>query len=407
MTATMTKHAIDAAGLEALASNNSDWLKADRQKGMELFNKLPRPVRTDESWRRTNPKLVSLDGKQVIAPESEFGTIEEGSVPEGVTYGALETLLTEKALADSKRPSEDGISCFTAVNEAFWQGGSYLEVAQDVSLGTNALHSKHHFTGGENALALPRSIVKVGKFSNSTILETFTSDEESLMASPLVDIEVAEGATLKYVIVQKWGTGTTSVPVFRARVAKDANLQVLYLGLGGQVTKVFGESDLEGEGCKSVVNGIVMASKKQHFDFDLNQYHRKGNNVSDVLVHIALADEARSVFSGNILCEPGSQGIDGYQQNRNLLLSSKARADSMPKLEIEANDVACTHGATFTTYDKDQSFYCRSRGMTETETQRLLVRGFFNEVVNRVEQTAVVDYLMELVADKMDHTLGK
>jgi Fe-S cluster assembly protein SufD len=247
----------------------------------------------------------------------------------------------------------------------------------------------------------------VDKFSKVTLVETFTSTEDSLMAAPLADIYLGEGATLKYVIVQKWGVETSSVPTVRAHLEKDSHLQVLYVGLGGKLTKLFGECDLEAPGCKSEVLGLVMAAEKQHFDFDVNQYHRVGENVSDVLFHVALADEARSIFSGNVICQPGAQKIDGYQQNRNLLLSSTARADSMPKLEIEANDVRCTHGATFTTYDEGQYFYCRSRGLTEVEAKRLLVRGFFQEVVNRVEQPVVVEHLMDLVADKMDHTLGR
>lgn len=406
MTATMTKYPLNQDGLKDLSGSNSDWLKADRGNGLELFNKLPFPVRTEETWRRTSPKKVKIDGRQVVAPVSEYGILGEGSAPDGITFGPLEELLTEKSLSASKRTREEGVTYFTAVNEAFWQGGTLLEVGQDVTTGNIALHAKHHYEGGDDNLALPRSIVRVGKFSKVTLVESFSSSDADLMAAPLVDIHIEEGSTVKYVIVQQWGTETTTIPMFRAHVAKDSHLQVLYVGLGGKVTKLFGESDLEGEGCKSEVNGLVMAAEKQHFDFDVNQYHRKGANVSDVLFHIALADEARSIFSGNVLCGPGAQKIDGYQQNRNLLLSDKARADSMPKLEIEANDVACTHGATFTTYDADQNFYCRSRGLNEAEAKRLLVRGFFQEVVNRVEDPIVVEHLMDLVAEKMDRTLG-
>ena len=408
MTATMTKHPINREALGNITSQMADWLKAERNSGMDDFEKLPFPVRTLEAWRRTNPKLMSLEGKQIVAPVSEFGQIGEGEAPEGVTFGSMQDLYDEKMKDLVARKRDNGINSFTALNQAMWQGGAVLKVAQDVSTGDDmALHVKHTFKGGDNALGLTKSMIHVGKFSKVSIIETFTSDDAEFMAAPVIDIKVEEGTNVRYVFVQAWGTETTCVPMIRTEVAKDAHLQVLYVGLDGKVTKLFVESDLEGEGCKSEVNGLVMAAKKQHFDFDLNQYHRKGNNVSDVLFHVALADESRSNFSGNVLCAPGSQKIDGYQQNRNLLLSDKARADSMPKLEIEADDVACTHGATFTTYDPDQYFYCRSRGMTDAETKRLLVRGFFQEVVNRVAQPTVVDYLMNLVAEKMDNTLGR
>lgn len=406
MTATMTKYEVTREGLSNFNAKNADWLKKDRIEGMDLFEKLPFPVRTEESWRRTNPKDLMLDGKQVITGESQFGTLGEGSAPAGITFGALESLITPTALAAGNRHHDNGLNTFTALNQAFWQGGTLLEVGDNVSFGTLALHAQHHYEGGADTLALPRSIVSVGKFSKVTVVETYTSTSDELMAAPVLDITVSEGANVKYVIVQKWGSETKSVPTVRAHIEKDAHLLVLYVGLGGQLTKLFGECDLEGEGCKSEVMGLVMAAEKQHFDFDVNQYHRVGANVSDVLFHVALADEARSIFSGNIICGPGSQKIDGYQQNRNLLLSSKARATSMPKLEIEANDVRCTHGATFTTFDEAQNFYLRSRGLSEAEAQRLLVRGFFQEVVNRVGQEVVVEHLMELVTQKMDQTLG-
>lgn len=403
----MDRYDINAQGLEAMGSKSAEWLKADRTRGFELFEKLPFPQRTDESWRRTNPKLVAVEGKQVISGKSSFGVLGQDELPRGITFGSAETLLTANALELAKRQRESGRSSFTALNEAFWQGGTVLDVGKDISTGKEALHAQHHYEGGADSLALPRSVIRVDRGSKVTLVETFTSGSDTLMAAPLSDIYLAEGASLKYIIVQKWGVETTSVPTVRAHLEKDSQLQVLYVGLGGKLTKLFGECDLEGAGCKSEVLGLVMAAEKQHFDFDVNQYHRVGANVSDVLFHIALADEARSIFSGNVICEPGAQKIDGYQQNRNLLLSSKARADSMPKLEIEANDVRCTHGATFTTYDEAQNFYCRSRGLNEAEAKRLLVRGFFQEVVNRVEQDVVVEHLMDLVADKMDQTLGR
>ena len=407
MTATMTKHPINRDALGSLTSQMAEWLKTERTSGMDDFEKLAFPLRTDESWRRTNPKLMALEGKQVVAPVSEFGQIGEGTAPDGITFGNMNDLYDEKIKDLVARKRDNGINSFTALNQAMWQGGTVLTVGQDVSMSDMALHATHTFKGGDNSLGLTKSMIHVGKFSKVSIIETFTSDDEEFMAAPVIDIKVEEGTNVRYVFVQGWGSETTCVPMIRTEVAKDAHLQVLYVGLDGKVTKLFVESDLEGKGCKSEVNGLVMAAKKQHFDFDLNQYHRAGDNVSDVLFHVALADESRSNFSGNVLCAPGSQRIDGYQQNRNLLLSDKARADSMPKLEIEADDVACTHGATFTTYDPDQYFYCRCRGMTDAETKRLLVRGFFQEVVNRVAQPIVVDYLMELVAEKMDLTLGK
>ncbi len=406
MTATMTtKYPITDEGHQALLAKSESWLQSYRTEALERHRALPFPVRTDEQWRRTSPKWVSLEGRQVVRAESGYGLLTEGEIPSGVTFGALEAFLDEKSAKIHAAHRRDADNVFSTLNEAFWNCGTFLHIEADSSTGQQVLQANHHFRGGETALALPRTVITAGRFSKSTVLETFTSDSEELLAAPLVDIELEEGANLKYVLVQQWGDATTSVPTFRATLAKDSQLQILYIGLDGKITKLFGTSELEGANVKSEVLGLVMASERQHFDIDVTQNHRKGENVSDVLVHIALADKARSIFSGNVLCEPGSQKIDGYQQNRNLLLSSTARADSMPKLEIEANDVRCTHGATFTTFDEGQYFYCRSRGLDDSEAKRLLVRGFFQEVVNRIEHEIVVEHLMDLIATKMDEIL--
>lgn len=406
MTATMSRYNIGLEDLKALTEKAPSWLRADRERGYEQLESLAYPRHSDESWRKTNPRQFAFEGKQVISSRSEFGLLEGGKLPNGVVFGPAQSMLIEKTLNFAERQRHSARSSFSALNEAFWQNGTILDVGKDVSLHGHSLYSKYHYEGDENALALPRSIIRIDRFSNSSLLETFSSSDKPLLAAPLADIYLGEGATFKYIHVQKWGSETLSVPTIRVHLEKDSTLQVVYLGLDGKITKLFVECDLEAEGCKSEVLGLVMASGKQHFDFAINQYHRAGGNVSDVLFHVAVADEARTVFAGNVVCEPGSQKIDGYQQNRNLLLSPKAKAHSMPKLEIEADDVRCTHGATFTTFDEAQNFYCRSRGLNEAEAKRLLVRGFFQEVVNRVEQEETVEHLMTLVAEKMDRTLG-
>jgi Fe-S cluster assembly protein SufD len=222
-----------------------------------------------------------------------------------------------------------------------------------------------------------------------------------------VEVVVGAGAKFRYVFVNSWNNSARVVPHIHARVDKDAYFQVMFAGLGSKVTKARFESDLVGQGCKSEVLGWVLGQGRQHYDLDAQQNHRVGSTISDVLCHVALTDRARSVFAGNILCEPGAQKIDGYQQNRNLLLSDKARADSMPRLEIEANDVRCTHGASFSTYDEGQRYYLQTRGLTKTEAEHLLVAGFFNSVVERLDHDIVDDLLAQKLTAKMEAALGE
>ncbi|MEW6277535.1 MAG: SufD family Fe-S cluster assembly protein, partial [Candidatus Eremiobacterota bacterium] len=145
---------------------------------------------------------------------------------------------------------------------------------------------------------------------------------------------------------------------------------------------------------------------KQHIDSDVHHNHNVANTTSDVLFHTALTDRARSIFAGNIAVEPGAQKTDAYQACRNLLLSDRARADAMPKLEISANDVRCTHGATFATYDRDQQFYLRSRGLTKSEAEHLLVTGFYQEVYGRLEREDLVEWLAGELEPVLSQALG-
>lgn len=408
MTTTMTKATLDQSGLDLLSNLGPEWLKTARREGFASYQSLAFPTGKDEAWRRTDPERVRPESHQVAPPVSTFGQLGEAT-REGVTFCSLEEAvktqsgLVEKHLHHVGRLDEHS---FSALNRAFWSGGSFFHIAKEKSTGEGAVTAHHHFSAGDTAAAIPHSLVLAERHSKASVIETFEADDEALLAAPMVEIHLEEGANLRYVFVHKWGDRASVVPTIHATLAKDATLQLLFVGLGGRLAKVFIESDLCGQGSKSEVLGLVLAEGRQHYDLDIVQNHRVGDTVSDVLCHIALTGKARSVFSGNVLCEPGAQKIDGYQQNRNLILSDKARADSMPKLEIEANDVRCTHGATFTTYDRDQKFYLQSRGMTSFEAERLLVTGFFQEVIERTGQECVVEHLAELLARRMEKVLG-
>jgi Fe-S cluster assembly protein SufD len=378
-----------------------EQLGAQRQQAMQRLTQLSYPTFQDEAWRRTDPDRVRPENQGVIKPTSRYEMLGQGSLPPGVVLGNIEQgqdkLFSVQAL--------DSTNFFGALNGVVYQGGTYLKVDKDVSTGETALFVHHHYS--QAGLAAPHSYLEVGAGSSVTLVEFFSADDHDVLAIPSVEVVVHEGAKFRYVFVNLWNSSARVVPNVHARVEKDAYFQMLFSGLGTRLTKAFFESDLVGEGSKSEVLGLVLAQGRQHYDVDAQQNHRVSNTVSDVLCHFALTERARTVFAGNILCEPGAQKIDGYQQNRNLLLSDQARADSMPRLEIEANDVRCTHGASFSTYDADQRFYLQSRGMTASEAEHLLVTGFFAAVVERMDHEAVGQWLSEKLADKMAAALGK
>ncbi|MBX3169560.1 MAG: Fe-S cluster assembly protein SufD [Candidatus Eremiobacteraeota bacterium] len=377
-------------------------LEAPKHKGaFERLSSLAFPTHRDEVWRRTDPDLVKPEGQAVVAPQSTFGMLKGEAVPAGVTLESIDKgvqhIFSVAPVAKT--------NLFDALNGVVYQGGTFLKVGKDVSTGEQALFVHHHFK--DKGLAAPRSFLHVGAGSSITLVEYFTADDPEILGVPSVEVEVEEGAKFRYVHVNLWNNTARVVPTVHARVKKDAHFEMLFAGFGTRLTKAFFESDLVGEGCKSEVLGIILGQGRQHYDLDAQQNHRVGKTVSDVLCHVALTDRARSVFAGNILCEPGAQQIDGYQQNRNLLLSDKARANSMPRLEIEANDVRCTHGASFATYDRDQKFYLQTRGLTAYEAEHLLVTGFFAAVVERMDHEAVGEWLAEKLEAKMQAALGK
>lgn len=385
-------------------TNEPAWLHELREQGLAAFEKTPYPTMQDEAWRRTDPERVRTNDKPVLTPVHTYGLMAcAGPLDAGVTFKPLAEAgdVAQSLLGQLAQPKDS----HTALNAAFWAGGTYLHVPKDVSTGAGYLESKYTYAG--SGTALTRTVIKVERNSKATFVEHFLADDSEVVAAPVIEIDVAENSKLVYVFVNEWGTSTSVVPRVHARVAKDAHLQMLFVGFGSALTKSHIECDLVGEGCKSEVLGMVLGKGRQHFDIDCQQNHRVGNTVSDVLFHVALTGRSRSVFAGNILCEPGAQKIDGYQQNRNLLLSDKARADSMPRLEIEANDVRCTHGASFTTYDPGQRFYLQSRGLTAAEAERLLVTGFFAEVVERLDHEPLVEWLLGQLEGQLETALAK
>jgi len=389
---------VEVQGLDSLVQ---DRFATVRQSSLERLLQLPYPNHRDEAWRRTDPERVKPENASVVKPSSKFGYLKIESTPAGIEFGALDQF---QAPLFSVQPQAKA-NLFAALNGAVFQGGTYLKAGKDVTTGEGALLVEHHYAG--SGLAAPRSYLEVAAGSSVTLVEVFSADEGDLLATPTVEVHVHAGAKFRYVLVNLWNDQARVVPNIHAKVEKDGHFQMFFAGFGTRLTKAFIESDLVGEGAKSEVLGVVLAQGRQHYDMDAQQNHRVGNTVSDVLCHVALTDRARSVFAGNILCEPGAQKIDGYQQNRNLLLSDQARADSMPRLEIEANDVRCTHGASFATYDGDQRFYLQTRGLTAFEAERLLVTGFFAEVIGRLEHEVVGEWLATRLEDKMSRALGR
>jgi Fe-S cluster assembly protein SufD len=216
-----------------------------------------------------------------------------------------------------------------------------------------------------------------------------------------VEIFVGRGAKLRFVNIQNWDLGTWHFSRERALVGPDAALQWTVGGLGSRLAKVNQEVALAGEGARAQVNGVLFTTGRQHLAYFTRQDHIAPHTTSDLLYKGGLKDKSRIVWKGMIRVEKDAQRTDAYQKNDNLVLSETARADSIPGLEIEANDVRCTHGATAGRVDEDMVFYAQARGVSRATAIRLIVEGFFAKVYDRITLEPVRETLRQAVADKL------
>jgi Fe-S cluster assembly protein SufD len=252
-------------------------------------------------------------------------------------------------------------------------------------------------------LATPHTVVVLGKNARATVIDEQLSDVPQGIASHLGATEVflGEDAKLVYATLQDWGRNVYDYSNHRAQIGRGAELQWVQTVLGSRMAKANAYFDLAGPGSQAFVHGFMFGDARQHFHLHTLQRHRVDHTTSDLLIKCCLKDRARSVYQGLIQVSEGAQRTDAYQANRNLLLSDTARADSIPGLEILANDVRCTHAATIGHVDDEQMYYLMARGLPRLEAQRLIVEGFFAPVLDRIPLESVRDMLRREIERKI------
>jgi Fe-S cluster assembly protein SufD len=375
----------------------------------ERYRELPLPTTSDEHWRFTDlkdfdPDSFRRDGaaptlQQTVAKSmlevdvaglahvTESG-IEIVRAPEGVTFEPLgdHELLGTLVGADEK---------FAAHNAASWEHGLLVRVGRGVRL-EQPLYVRIA-NAVEDGSLFWRMLVVCEPESSAVLIEEYSSASPELSgyANAVVELFVEQAARLEYVSLQNFSRETWHFASHRARVERDAELDWVAGGFGSKKGKVWIENDLSGEGATSRVTGAYFADGVQHLDYDTYQLHSAPHTTSDFAFKGALRDRATSVWRGMIRVEPDAQKTNAYQENRNLMLSPTTHAVPIPGLEILANDVRCTHGATVGQVDRDQLFYLMSRGLSRAEAERLIVRGFFTDVLDRIDLDPVREALEE------------
>jgi Fe-S cluster assembly protein SufD len=336
-----------------------------------------------------SPEQTMLDIDAAgVAVAGEAG-IEITQAPEGIEFGPLtdaEGLLGSLVGADDK---------FTAHNGALWEHGLLVRVPKGVEL-EKPLYVRIANSAAQGSLFW-RLLVVAEPGSRFSLVEEYVSAEPGLDAysNAAVELFVGEGSKLEYVSIQNYAQETWHFATHHARVERDAELDWVAGGFGSRRGKVRIQNDLAGSGATSRVTGAYFADGTQHLDYDTFQEHIAPHTTSDFAFKGALRDEASVVWRGMIRVEKDAQKTNAYQENRNLLLSEKAHADSIPGLEILANDVRCTHGATLSQVDREQLFYAMARGLTRGDAERLIVRGFFQDILDRIDLEPVREALAE------------
>ncbi len=373
---------------------------------LERYRSLPLPTTRDEHWRFTDlagfdpeawsattpaaastpaDAFVDLDAAGVAMLDESGVTIV--SAPEGVRFEALtdaEPLLGSLVGPDDK---------LRALYAAVWELGLIVLVGAGFVLERPLfLRVTNTVDGGS---LLWRVLVVAEPGARFTLVQELASASPALAgyANAVVEIVVRDGAKVEYVDVQNLSERTWLFSSNHARVERDAELDWVEGGFGSAKGKVWIQNDLVDRGATSRVTGAYFADGTQHLDYDTYPLHAAPDTESDFAFKGALRDAARTVWRGMIRVEEGAQRTNAYQENRNLLLSKMATANSIPGLEILANDVRCTHGATLSQVDREQLFYLMARGLPRSEAERLIVRGFFQDVLDRVELDPVREAL--------------
>jgi len=381
-----------------------------RPQLLERYRALPLPSTTDEPWRFTDLKGFDPDsfvsnghvgdqtpaqaaGSMLDLEVAALATVSEDGIeieraPEGITFEPLRDheLLGTLVGADEK---------FAAHNAALWEHGLLVQVPKGVVL-EQPLYVRIANSRDGGALFW-RLLVVAEPESRFSVVEEYASARPDLAgySNAVSELFVGQGAKVEYVSLQNLSAETWHFASHRARVDRDAELDWVAGGFGSKKGKTRIQNDLAGSGATSRVTGAYFADGEQHLDYDTFQEHIAPNTTSDFAFKGALRDHATAVWRGMIKVEKDAQKTNAYQENRNLILSERAHADSIPGLEIEANDVRCTHGATISPVNRDELFYAMARGISRGEAERLIVRGFFTDVLNRIELEPVREAVTE------------
>jgi len=404
------------------------WFVAGQAAAETEFEKTPAPKRKDEAWRFANVAALDLSAFVPAPPVTSEGRIinasqgmpetsaklvfanntlafqETANLPAGVLLLPLEVAAREHRELFEKffmsQPVELGSHKYAALHKARVRSGAFLYVPRNVEVELPI--EIFHWVEGAYSSVYPHTLIVCGENSKVTVVDYFKSaDNAPALACGVNDLHLERGAKLTYIAVQDWSKETTAFQINSTVVGKDATSTALTANFGGAFVRGESLSRLVGEGSRSEMFSINPVEGTREIDQRTLQDHVAPRASSDLLYLNALDDKSRTIFAGLIKVEPGAAGTDAYQKVRNLILSDDADPNSMPGLEILNDDVRCTHGATNGPVNEDELFYMEARGISAPVARRLIVNGFFNSLLERIESPALRAHLESLVAKRI------
>ena len=393
----LDRSTVERFGLERA---EPDWLVASRLAAAARYTTGAWPTGAEEEWRRF--PLADLPQGALVGATAE--TVYRA--PRGVLVGDLALLARADEAAVrpwiTAAPGRYGThTAFEALAAALWPAGSFCRIPAGL-VADAPIRITRTWAAGDGA-ALSRTIIVAERGSHATVVEELASDgDDERLAIPALEIHLAAGASLRYVRIQRFGTAVWDLGPQRYVSDRDSELASFNVIVGSARSKISVESDMTGDGANVKLYGLVAADGTQRIDINsLQRVDGKGSN-SDLLYLSALYGASKAVFYGLIRVEPTSSGTGSYQECRNMLLSDKAGADPIPVLEILTNDVArCGHGATAGALEDTELFYVMSRGLSRNDAERLLVRGFFQRVIDHLPDASVREAILDALAPRI------
>ena len=411
------------------------FVTALRERALEAFEALPVPSPETEEWRYTDltgfeldfqpfaegggPEAVNRHGLLAaagVSGERAGLQIQRNSEVISTQLGATATepgvILSDLDEAASKHPDlverylhslvPADRSRFTALHAAFRTGGTFVYVPKDVRLELPL--QTLTYLDADGAAVFPHTVLVAEEGAEVTFIDRFASpDLERALSNAIIEIHAGPNSKVRYVCLQEWGHGVTHLSVQRAHVDRDAEVRTLVVTLGASLSRSEAETVLEGDRGTSEMLGMYFGDGDQHFDHRSIQDHIGNETASDLLYKGALRDSSRAVYTGTVIIEKDAHRVDAYQTNRNVLLSDSAKADSVPNLEILTNDpVRCGHAASVGPVDENALFYLQSRGIPHAEAERLIVYGFFREVLDRIALAEVREGLERAIEAELE-----